>query len=470
MRAAVSPASTSSSLLASLFGAETQYFDTHERLIDIKAVTNCAQCGAAFGFFSKKLQCPTCRRIVCATCLDDTKYSLPVTAADDDDDTEHTGAANASAAVSRVTVCVLCCKLLQRHHALIEFRRVRHLARELPVVRAYATLRALRSAIDTSMPAFRGLVFSLTGTGEGASASLSAADVVAVMDVDNLFYLQQRACEQRALLERQFRQLEDRLARTQESEPGAPPSDTALRSKIKWAAIDFLRRALPEYKLLAEQLKRFLALPEIAAVVENYAANKARVEAEEAREEQLQRRLAEHKRHLGGKSAASALASGGSSPSVEDKAARSAWEEAPAFLQHAASASLSTTGPPPTSSTSPSTLGTSVPVITMVKPAIVPLQGGVSVTVSGEHLTGPCSVRIGGVLCERVQALPTPPGSAQSLLLVRVPTLRDIGPQSLLVSCGNGQSAELNDVLFATDDPALIADLAAKDQAATTRF
>ena len=206
------------------------------------------------------------------------------------------------------------------------------------------------------------------------------------------------------LLEKQFRQLEERLKRIAETR-GATASEEALKGKLRYAAIDFLGRMLPEYKLLAEQLKRFLSEPEIRAVLSTYQEGKARAAAEEEREEHLQRRLAEHKLSLKRTQSpalvalppsAFTVAASASAASASASATPSAHTGSGAFLEAVAARPPST---PPMTASPVASGARGVPTIIMVKPALVPLTGAVPILVQGEHLQSNCAVLVGGVRC-----------------------------------------------------------------------
>lgn len=111
------------------------------------------------------------------------------------------------------------------------------------------------------------------------------------------------------------------------------------------------------------------------------------------------------------------------------------------------------------------------PVITIVKPAVVPLSGQVPIMLQGSHFMPGCEVLIGGVRCDVLLAwsshhssvpasettfVDAVPGSLLTNVRVTAPAQSTVGPKSLVLINPDRQTAILEHVLFYTDDISLL--------------
>ena len=108
------------------------------------------------------------------------------------------------------------------------------------------------------------------------------------------------------------------------------------------------------------------------------------------------------------------------------------------------------------------------PHITMVKPAIVPIQGGVTVHIQGTNFKPGLSIVIGGVKIAPasclLEPLPVDGESQNRQVRVLLPQMKETGPLTIILINPDQNTAILKDVLICTDDPVLLQSFKEKNQ------
>eukprot|EP01126_Amoeba_proteus_P000569 TRINITY_DN10162_c0_g1_i3.p1 TRINITY_DN10162_c0_g1~~TRINITY_DN10162_c0_g1_i3.p1 ORF type:complete len:331 (+),score=53.67 TRINITY_DN10162_c0_g1_i3:436-1428(+) len=212
------------------------FYDDKRQEIDLVTIPCCKQCGELFSFFgNKKLQCPTCLRILCQQCIRE-EYAIPL-------DPPLSGC---------LEVCKRCYVLILKEQSHAEFRFAIEESQRSRLILWYNTLRTLRSEIDMIMPALKGIIhpFSLLGPKEALT----------VMGVETLVELTEQALEKQEEVTRHLKNLDNRLKLILNMASLNPREDHIKRS-LKISTAQFLERTLPEFKILISELQKFVTNP-----------------------------------------------------------------------------------------------------------------------------------------------------------------------------------------------------------------
>jgi len=170
------------------------YYDINEAVIDLNKVPICQLCEQTFGFGAQKLQCPTCRRIICTNCKN-TRFFLPLPAP----------------LKGVLQICKRCRGTVRKKEEMENFKSIVLEASQSRITLWYNTLMVLKYEINKKMPPFCGLVLSLTGQVSNDGREVSPSDIIKDMDLDTLYYLQQQATDQLKILEMHYKNFQNRM-------------------------------------------------------------------------------------------------------------------------------------------------------------------------------------------------------------------------------------------------------------------
>eukprot|EP01127_Copromyxa_protea_P017280 TRINITY_DN5242_c0_g2_i1.p1 TRINITY_DN5242_c0_g2~~TRINITY_DN5242_c0_g2_i1.p1 ORF type:complete len:847 (-),score=148.50 TRINITY_DN5242_c0_g2_i1:75-2573(-) len=238
---------------------QDKFFNDHGEVIDLDVVPLCVQCGELFSFLGRKTQCPTCRRIVCDKCLTH-EYALPLK----------------PPLKGTLDVCKRCYVLVLKEESKKEFEKLVEESNKSRFMVWYNTLYALKHEIEKQMPAFRGIVYTLT------QSTTDIVETIESLGPENLSLLKQQSGAQQKGLEIHFKNLESRLKMILATETKSTREEQ-VKKVLRLSTVDFLQKTLPEFKLLAEDLKKFMSDPIICNTISAFELMKKKEQEKDNR-------------------------------------------------------------------------------------------------------------------------------------------------------------------------------------------
>jgi len=454
------------------------YYDIHEAVIDLNKIPMCQLCNQTFGFMgsNKKLQCPTCRRIICSNCKN-TRYFLTLP----------------PPLKGILEICKRCRGTVRKKEEMEKFKAIVEEANQSRITLWYNTLMALKHEINKKMPPFCGLVLSLTGQVSNDGKEVSPSDIIKDMNLDTLYYLQQHATEQLKILEMHYKNFQNRMKMIN-SHPHTTPREENIKKLLRLAIVQFLEANLPQFNMLSSQLLKFLNSPEMMASLKNHEVKK--IEAE--KQEQMEKRLEEHKqlieRQQNGRTITknyNPFAESWSDITIEPtpnqierncsitnsnvtNLGSNSSPNSPTIPRHSmperGTSSTRSSTPPREHRTQRSTTSWRIidifapktipeadgPSITLVKPVVVPTCVPAIISIQGENFKEGLSLIIGGVRIPPTSIkLVTTPGHSTIQIQVKVPVIEEPGTKPIILINPDQKTACLENVLTYIDDDTL---------------
>lgn len=275
---------------------------------------------------------------------------------------------------------------------------------------------------------FRGLVFSLNSVlgpdigGDESTLSKSASAPLSIPG-ETLYELQQTALKELDSLKRNFDQMEKRIERVK-ALPEGSRSEVLLKNSLKQVLGTFLQSHLPEFRFMSKQFLATINHPRVKETIQDWQ-NKKKIQEEEQQRREAEMRDREKFYELQNKglerdglfrpAASDALGRPTSASATSVKASSppnviSPLPDSPAkprqrLNSHTRSESLTDkilnffteeTGSAPLFGSSPSSTTSKDPIsISLVHPAICPVDGGVELSIRGTSFKPGIRVKIG---------------------------------------------------------------------------
>eukprot|EP01124_Arcella_intermedia_P000072 TRINITY_DN10038_c0_g1_i1.p1 TRINITY_DN10038_c0_g1~~TRINITY_DN10038_c0_g1_i1.p1 ORF type:complete len:538 (+),score=98.39 TRINITY_DN10038_c0_g1_i1:86-1699(+) len=396
--------------------------DRNGKAIALDTIPICKVCSTSFNF-KLKLQCPSCKYIVCSDC----KKANPI---------------------CPVEICKRCVLLVKKQHDIDNFKKVLENAKENPMVLCHNTLMSIKSEINNKMSAINSLLQSLLKLHSGNNSAL--------LNSETLGYIEKQATEQLKILELNFKNYQNRLKRIS-SLANSCPREEIIKKHLRLACVQFLEFNFPRFNMVSNQLVDILRSDELKLMIHNESMKKL---AEELNEEKL---VEQHKQALEQTKLENEKKSAAhpNPPPPTDNVQRSSsrvlmekiWEKSKDISQNIPKTI------PKNLLFYPFTYGGGGPVqddkpaILKIKPTLVPMRGGLYISIQGQNFKPGFSIIVGGARIPNEEVKIVSEGERPSEIAVKVPQMYGPpGTKPIILINPDNQTSILENVLTYVED------------------